>query len=105
MTHSELAGSYALSLLVRRQRPSQPNVRVITHRRRSTRKPVGAGGGSRSSLTQTQRKERLTFFAAIDHVKPEHNPLVLSYVRVLYADENAIFRHKMYMARIRRFTP
>jgi hypothetical protein len=26
MTHSELAGSYASSLLVRRQRPSQPNV-------------------------------------------------------------------------------
>ncbi len=45
------------------------------------------------------------FFAALDQVKLAHQGLVLSYLRVLYADENALFRHKMYLARIRRFTP
>lgn len=45
------------------------------------------------------------FFTALDYEKLEHKPLVLSYLRVLYADENAIFRHKMYAARVKRLTP
>jgi AcrR family transcriptional regulator len=45
------------------------------------------------------------FFTALDYQKLEHKELVLSYLRVLYADENAIFRHKMYAARVKRLTP
>lgn len=45
------------------------------------------------------------FFATLDHLKLAHKPLVLAYVRVWYADENAIVRHKLYSARVRRFTP
>jgi AcrR family transcriptional regulator len=45
------------------------------------------------------------FFTALDHEKLEHKGLVLSYLRVLYTDENAIFRHKMYAARVKRLTP
>jgi AcrR family transcriptional regulator len=45
------------------------------------------------------------FFAALDRDKREHKGLVLSYLRVLYADENAIFRHKMHVTRVKRLTP
>ena len=45
------------------------------------------------------------FFAALDHGKLAHKPLVLAYLRVWYADENAIVRHKLYTARVKRLTP
>ena len=45
------------------------------------------------------------FFAALDHGKSEHKSFVLAYLRVWYADENAIVRHKLYIARVKRFTP
>lgn len=45
------------------------------------------------------------FFEALDRDKLEHKGLVLSYLRVLYADDNAIFRHKMYVTRTQRFAP
>jgi hypothetical protein len=38
------------------------------------------------------------FFATLDRGK-------LAYLRVWYADENAIVRHKLYLARVKRFTP
>src|SRR4249919_2094463 len=44
------------------------------------------------------------FFAALDHHKLAHKRLVLAYLRVWYADENAIVRHKLYMERCKRFT-
>jgi AcrR family transcriptional regulator len=44
-------------------------------------------------------------FNAFDRYKLEHKELVFSYMRVLYADENAIFRYKMYAVIIKRFTP
>ena len=47
----------------------------------------------------------LRFFATLDHWKVTHKRLVLAYLRVWYADENALFRHKLYLARIKRFTP
>ncbi|HEY7418056.1 MAG TPA: TetR/AcrR family transcriptional regulator, partial [Ktedonobacteraceae bacterium] len=43
--------------------------------------------------------------SALDQEKLAHKKLVLSYLRVLYADENAIFRYKMYAARIKRLAP
>ena len=45
------------------------------------------------------------FFATLDHWKLANKRLMLAYLRVWYADENAIFRHKLYMARVKRFTP
>ncbi len=45
------------------------------------------------------------FFAALDQHKREHKRLVLAYLRVWYADENAIVRHKLYQARVKRLTP
>lgn len=42
------------------------------------------------------------FFATIDHWKLAHKRLLLGYLRVWYADENAIVRHKFYAARVKR---
>jgi AcrR family transcriptional regulator len=53
-----------------------------------------------SALDKLQR-----FFATLDHWKLAHKRFVLAYLRVWYGDENAIVRHKLYLARIKRFTP
>src|SRR2546421_7429634 len=45
------------------------------------------------------------FFATLDHWKLAHKRLVLAYLRVWYADENAIVRHKLYIARVKRLAP
>jgi AcrR family transcriptional regulator len=45
------------------------------------------------------------FFAAFDHLKLAHRSLVFAFMRVWYADENAIVRHKLYIARVKRLTP
>ncbi len=45
------------------------------------------------------------FFATLDHWKLAHKRLVFAYLRVWYADENAIVRHKLYQARVKRLTP
>jgi AcrR family transcriptional regulator len=45
------------------------------------------------------------FFATLDHHKLAHKRLVLAYLRVWYADENAIVRHKLYTSRVKRLTP
>jgi AcrR family transcriptional regulator len=47
----------------------------------------------------------LRFFGTLDQWKREHKGLVIAYMRVWYADENAIVRHKLYMTRIKRLTP
>jgi AcrR family transcriptional regulator len=53
-----------------------------------------------SALDKLQR-----FFATLDHGKREHKRFVLAYLRVWYGDENAIVRHKLHAARVKRFTP
>jgi hypothetical protein len=40
-----------------------------------------------------------------DRVKLAHKEFVLAYLRVWHADENAIVRHKLYTARVKRLTP
>lgn len=45
------------------------------------------------------------FIAVLNQWKRENMPLVFAFMRVWYADENAIVRHKLYMARVQRFTP
>ena len=44
-------------------------------------------------------------FAVLDQYKRDNLNLVLAFLRVWYADENALFRHKLYLARIKRLTP
>jgi AcrR family transcriptional regulator len=53
-----------------------------------------------SALDKLQR-----FFATLDHSKLAHKRLVLAFLHIWYGDENAIVRHKLYLARIKRFTP
>jgi|SRR5450755_3523254 len=45
------------------------------------------------------------FFATLDHWKLAHKLFLLAYLRVWYADENAIVRQKLSAARVKRFTP
>jgi AcrR family transcriptional regulator len=45
------------------------------------------------------------FFATLDRGKLENKRFVLAYLRVWYGDENAIVRHKLHIARVKRFTP
>lgn len=45
------------------------------------------------------------YFATLDREKLAHKEFVLAFTRVWYADENAIVRHKLYIARIKRFAP
>ena len=45
------------------------------------------------------------FFASLDHWKRAHKRLVLASLKVWYGDENAIVRHKLYTARVKRLTP
>ncbi len=53
-----------------------------------------------SALDKLQR-----FFVTLDHRKLENKRFVLAYLRVWYGDENAIVRHKIHLARVKRFTP
>ncbi|HEY1351082.1 MAG TPA: TetR/AcrR family transcriptional regulator [Ktedonobacteraceae bacterium] len=45
------------------------------------------------------------FFAALDQWKFAHKRLILAYLPVWYSDENAIVRHKLYQARVKRLRP
>src|SRR5207244_6732665 len=45
------------------------------------------------------------FFATLDHGKEAHKRLVLAFLHIWYGEENALVRHKLYRARIKRFTP
>jgi AcrR family transcriptional regulator len=45
------------------------------------------------------------FFSVIGQHKRAHRRLVLAFLRVWYADENALFRHKLYVARVQRLAP
>lgn len=47
----------------------------------------------------------LRFFAALDQWKFAHKRLILAYLPVWYGDENAIVRHRLYQARVKRLTP
>ena len=47
----------------------------------------------------------LRFFAVLDQHKRANKDLLFAFLRVWYADENAIFRHKLYIARIKRLSP
>jgi AcrR family transcriptional regulator len=47
----------------------------------------------------------LRFFAVLDEHKRENPDLLFAFLRIWYADENALFRQKLYLARIKRLAP
>jgi AcrR family transcriptional regulator len=47
----------------------------------------------------------LRFFAMVDQYKRDNLDVVFAFLRIWYADENALFRNKLYLARIQRITP
>jgi AcrR family transcriptional regulator len=47
----------------------------------------------------------LRYFATVDHWKTAHQGLVLTFMRVWYADENAIVHRKLFRDGIKRFVP
>jgi AcrR family transcriptional regulator len=57
-----------------------------------------------SSVLPAQDK-LLRVFAVLNQYKQDHLDLVLAFLRVWYADENALFRQKLYLARIKRLAP
>jgi len=58
-----------------------------------------------SSREMSAQDKLLRFFAVLDQQKRENLDLLFAFLRVWYADENALFRHKLYLARIKRLTP
>jgi AcrR family transcriptional regulator len=57
-----------------------------------------------SSVLPAQDK-LLRVFAILDQYKQENLDLVFAFMRVWYADENALFRHKLYQTRLKRLAP
>jgi AcrR family transcriptional regulator len=47
----------------------------------------------------------LRFFAVVDQYKRDNVGVVFAFLRIWYADENALFRQKLYLARIQRLVP
>jgi AcrR family transcriptional regulator len=47
----------------------------------------------------------LRFFAVLDQYKRANKDLLFAFMRVWYADENALFRQKLYLARVKRLAP
>lgn len=47
----------------------------------------------------------LRVFAVLDQYKQQNKDLVFAFMRVWYADENALFRHKLYLTRVKRLAP
>ncbi|MBV9615338.1 MAG: TetR/AcrR family transcriptional regulator [Ktedonobacteraceae bacterium] len=58
-----------------------------------------------SSREMPAQDKLLRFFAVLDQHKRENKDLVFAFMRIWYADENALFRHKLYLARIKRLVP
>ena len=57
-----------------------------------------------SSVLPAQDK-LLRFFAVLDQSKRENLDLLFVFLRVWYADENALFHQKLYLARVKRLVP
>jgi AcrR family transcriptional regulator len=57
-----------------------------------------------SSVLPAQDK-LLRVFAVLNQYKQENLDLVFAFMRIWYADENALFRQKLYQARITRLAP
>ena len=51
------------------------------------------------------QEKLLRFFAVLDQHKRENKDLIFAFMRVWYADENALFRQKLYQTRVKRLSP
>jgi AcrR family transcriptional regulator len=58
-----------------------------------------------SSREMPAQDKLLRFFAVVDQHKRANLDLLFAFLRVWYADENALFRQKLYLARITRLAP
>jgi AcrR family transcriptional regulator len=58
-----------------------------------------------SSHEISAQDKLLRVFAVLDQHKQENLNLVFAFIRIWYADENALFRHKLYQARVKRLAP
>jgi AcrR family transcriptional regulator len=58
-----------------------------------------------SSREMAAQDKLLRVFAVLNQYKQENLDLVFAFMRVWYADENALFRHKLYLARVKRLAP
>ncbi len=58
-----------------------------------------------SSREMPAQDKLLRVFAVLNQYKQENLDLVFAFMRVWYADENALFRQKLYLARIKRLAP
>ena len=58
-----------------------------------------------SSREMPAQDKLLRFFAVLDQQKRENLDLVFTFIRIWYADENALFRHRLYLTRIKRLAP
>lgn len=47
----------------------------------------------------------LRFFAVVDQYKRDNLGVVFAFLRIWYADENALFRDKLYLTRVKRIVP
>jgi AcrR family transcriptional regulator len=47
----------------------------------------------------------LRFFVLVDQYKRDNVNIVFAFLRIWYADENALFRNRLYLARIQRIVP
>lgn len=58
-----------------------------------------------SDIEMPAQDKLLRVFAVLNQHKQENLNFVLAFIRVWYADENALFRHKLYLARVKRHVP
>src|SRR5438132_14182123 len=58
-----------------------------------------------SSREMPAQDKLLRFFAVLDQYIRANKDLVFAFMRVWYADENALFRQKLYLARVKRLAP
>ncbi|GHO59558.1 TetR/AcrR family transcriptional regulator [Ktedonobacter robiniae] len=58
-----------------------------------------------SSREMAAQDKLLRVFAVLNQHKQENLDLVFAFMRVWYADENALFRQKLYLARVKRLAP
>ncbi|MBO0783828.1 MAG: TetR/AcrR family transcriptional regulator [Ktedonobacteraceae bacterium] len=58
-----------------------------------------------SSREMPAQDKLLRVFAVLNQYKQDNKDLIFAFMRVWYADENALFRQKLYQARVKRLAP
>lgn len=58
-----------------------------------------------SAREMSAQDKLLLFFTVLDQFKQANKDMVFAFMRIWYADENALFRQKVYQARLKRLTP